>query len=406
MPASLAGLGQLTGRLAGYAPSLVVMEPTAMSWLGLGYAIADAGCRPALVESRHSAKLRGAVAGKNKTDVIDAEMLANCAALFGLGTTELPGAEQLALRRAVHWRHRAIVVAHGADCRLWALAAWAFPDVWRAMKGSHGLARAVLARWGCLDRLARARPASVAELCAAHVRDNLDPARRAERIITAAGGWARFWDGRIDLGALAWEIDEILAEIDGAEATVARADVEVRRWWRAGWGDDELLCSLPGVGPVVAATIRAWWARPGQFATAKQAAAFVGLNPSNWESGLMASPSRPITKEGPPELRLAFYQAANIARQRDPQLAEFYHRLMVTRSHHHIQATCAVGRKLAARVWATLETGRPYQLRDLDDRPLETKEAAALAATFKVPAHVRARVKARSSGRKRGRLSA
>ena len=67
---NLAGLAQLTGRLAGYAPALVVMEPTAMSWLGLGYAVADAGCRPAMVEARHSAKLRGAVAGKNKTDLL------------------------------------------------------------------------------------------------------------------------------------------------------------------------------------------------------------------------------------------------------------------------------------------------------------------------------------------------
>jgi transposase len=57
------------------------------------------------------------------------------------------------------------------------------------------------------------------------------------------------------------------------------------------------------------------------FTTGRQAAAFVGLNPSNWESGLMAAPSRPITKEGPPELRLALYQAANVACRRDPQLA-------------------------------------------------------------------------------------
>src|SRR5439155_697252 len=141
VPASLAGLAQLTRRLSPYSSALVVMEPTAMSWLGLGYAVADAGCRPALVEARHSAKLRGAVAGKNKSDVIDADLLASCGELFGLSATVLPGAEQLALRRAVHWRHRAVVTAHGADCRLWGLAAWAFPDLWRACKGSHGLAR-------------------------------------------------------------------------------------------------------------------------------------------------------------------------------------------------------------------------------------------------------------------------
>jgi hypothetical protein len=55
------------------------MEPTTMSWLGSGY---GSGCRRAMVEARHSAKLRAAVAGKNKSDVIDAidaEMLASCA---------------------------------------------------------------------------------------------------------------------------------------------------------------------------------------------------------------------------------------------------------------------------------------------------------------------------------------
>jgi hypothetical protein len=79
---------------------------------------------------------------------------------------------------------------------------------------------------------------------------------------------------------------------------------------------------------------------------------------------------------------------------------------MVERAHHHIQATCAVGRKLAVRVWATVESGAPYQLRDLDGRPLDSQAAAALAATFAVPDHIRRRARARSAGRKRGRLSA
>ena len=57
----------------------------------------------------------------------------------------------------------------------------------------------------------------------------------------------------------------------------------------------------------------------------------MGLNPSNWESGLSASPSRPMTKTGPAELRLAYYQAANVARRHDPELADFYPRLMVVR---------------------------------------------------------------------------
>jgi transposase len=159
---------------------------------------------------------------------------------------------------------------------------------------------------------------------------------------------------------------------------------------------------VPGVGPIRAAATRAWWGSGTQFPSAKEAAAFVGLNPSNWESGLLASPSRRITKTGPAELRLAYYQAANVARQHDPQLAATYRRLMVERNHNHVKATTAVARKLACRAWAVLHSGQPYQLRDVDDNPIDQLTATALAAQLSVPDEVRRRTRAHL---KRGRLN-
>jgi transposase len=63
-----------------------------------------------------------------------------------------------------------------------------------------------------------------------------------------------------------------------------------------------LLLSVPGMGPIVAPTVRAFLADCSHFDDAKQAQALVGLNPSNWSSGQMNSASRSITKEGPPAL--------------------------------------------------------------------------------------------------------
>jgi hypothetical protein len=82
--------------------------------------------------------------------------------------------------------------------------------------------------------------------------------------------------------------------------------------------------------------------------TPKAARSFVGLNPSHWSSGQMESPSREISKEGPPVLRLAFYQAAHVARTHDPQLADLYRRLMVERGHCHTKAQMR-GRPQACR---------------------------------------------------------
>lgn len=401
---NLAGLERLTGRLAAYPGALVVAEPTGMSWLALGHAVNDAECGFAMIDSRSSSKLRQAIAGKNKTDVIDADMLATSADLLGLSAGVLPTAGQMALRRVVRRRHRMTAEGHNADLRLWSLAVWAFPDLWKAMDESHPLAHAVLGRWPHLEQLGRAHLKSIAALCKTYLRDGGDPEQRAERIRDTARGWARFWSGRLDLDALAWEITELLGDIVLVDRKIEEASQKAARLWRSSYGSDALLLSVSGMGPVTAPVVRAYLGDCQHFDTSKQAVAFVGLNPSNWESGLMVTPSRPITREGPPELRLAFYQAANVARQFDPQLAAFYQRMMCERGHHHIQATCATARKLVTRVWATLRSGERYQLRDTDDNPVDRVRARELAGRYAVPEHVRRRARARNKPQ-RGRLS-
>jgi transposase len=395
---TLAGLARLAERLTPYAGSMVVAEPTGGTWVALGHAVEDAGCRFALVKNTDSARLRKAIAGANKTDVIDAEMLAHCPAVLGVRTTTMPSPAVWGLRRALLRRHRCTVEAHRSECRLWSLAMWAFPDVWRAC-GGHQLAQPILGRWPELAGLARAHLDSIAEIVAAHSRDR-DPRRRAERIRDGARGWLLFWKNRVDVDLLAWEVAEILDDIDLADSRQRAATAKASAIWHVSWPDD-LLTSVPGIGPICAAATRAWWA-DAELSSPKQAAAFIGLNPSNWESGLSASPSRPITKEGPPALRLAYYQAANVARRHDPDLAAFYRKLMVERHHNHIKANTAVARKLACRAWAVLDSGQPYQLRDLDGRPIDAEQAKAICANLAVPQDVRQRSRAHQQ---RGRLS-
>jgi transposase len=396
---TLAGLARLRERLAPFAGSLVVAEPTAGTWFPLAAAVTEAGCRIGFVANRDSARLRQAITGKTKTDLVDAEMLAGCAQVLEVHEAPVVPMGQIGLRRAMRRRHLGVVAAHGAECRLWALAAWAFPDVWRAC-GSHRVAQPVLGRWPHLGALSRAQLPSIAEVVAAHSRDT-DPRRRAERIRDGARGWLGFWRGRLDVDALGWEVAELGDDIAAADEIVARATRQARTLWRTHWPDD-VLCSIPGIGTVCAAATRAWWGDASHLPSAKAAASFIGLAPSNWQSGLADSPSRPITKEGPPELRLAYYQAANVARRHDPDLAAHYRRLMVERGHNHISATCAVARKLACRAWAVLASGRPYEQRGLDGEPIDAATATAIAASLAVDQELRRR---RRSYARPGRLT-
>jgi transposase len=398
-PPTLAGLVNLTKRLEPYAGALVVAEPTAGTWLPLAHAVTAAGCEIGFVANRDSARLRKAITGASKTDLIDADMLAHCAEVLGVTATEIPPPGQIALRRAIRRRHVCTVDAHRVECRLWALAAWAFPDLWRAT-GGHTVAQPLLNRWPDLESLSRARIGSITDIVAAHSRDT-HPERRAKRIRDAATGWATFWTGRLDLDGLAWELAEMLNDIGNADRRHQHATNQALKLWQQHWPDD-VLTSIPGLGPICASTIRGWWGNASHLPTAKAATAHAGLNPSMWSSGLSEAPSRRITKQGPAELRLALYQAANVARRRDPQLAAHYRRLMVERGHNHISATTATARKLACRAWAIATTGRSYQPRDLDGNPLSLTEAAALAAELAVGDDIRSRTRGHTQ---RGRLN-
>jgi transposase len=402
---TLAGMERLAKRLAPYPASVAVAEPTSMTWLPLALALRQAGGSLALVGNRHAARLRGALAGKNKSDVIDAEMLSRAGEFFALEPARIPSGAELALRRAVQRRHKVMVETNRAYRRLLAHVSWAYPDVWAACGHSRATALAVLRRWPHLAALGRARVSSLTDVVAANTRGVADAGRRAEAIRAAARGWAEFWEGHVDLDALAWETTELLEDLAAGEDRLCRAEAEATLRWEALWGDDPLLLSVPGMGPKVAPTVRAFLGDASQFSLAKEAQAYVGLNPSNWSSGLTNQPSRAITKEGPEELRLAFYQAANVARSIDPQLAGFYRRLMVERGHCHTKANCAVARKLVARTWAVLTTGQPYELRDFEGKPVTRRQAKELASSLAVPPEVRRRARARSAATHRGRLA-
>ena len=241
---------------------------------------------------------------------------------------------------------------------------------------------------------------------AAHTRGVPGVAERAGAIRLAAAAWVEFWDGRLDLEALAWETAEHLRDITIASEQIERATTQAQRYWAGLYGDDPLLLSLPGMGPMTAPTIRAFLGDGTRFVSAKAAASYVGLTPSTWSSGTVVQPSRAITKEGPAALRLAFYQAANGARRVDPQLAAYYQHLMVERGHCHTQATVAVARKLVERTWTVLTRGQPYQFRDTTGQPVTRIVAKDQARhDHAVPDDVRARARARSAATHRSKLT-
>jgi transposase len=182
VPPTLAGLRRLGQALLPYPGVVAVAEPTSMTWLGLSIALRDADLELSLVGARHAARLRGAITGKDKSDVIDADVLAMAADVFTLTPLRAGSPDQLALRRAVTRRGKLVVDGNRAKRRLISLARWAFPDLWTGFAGSTPTATAVLSRWPHLNSLATARRSTLTAVVAGHTRGVPDvPARAVPR---------------------------------------------------------------------------------------------------------------------------------------------------------------------------------------------------------------------------------
>jgi hypothetical protein len=92
--------------------------------------------------------------------------------------------------------------------------------------------------------------------------------------------------------------------------------------------------------------------------------------------------------------------AADTARKQDPQLARIYYLQMVERGKNHLGALCVVAATLAERAWTVLKRQTPYVICDIDGRPVEPDQAAAIIAEhWTVPTAVRARRRNKKAGK-------
>ncbi len=96
----------------------------------------------------------------------------------------------------------------------------------------------------------------------------------------------------------------------------------------AGREDDDLLQSVPGIGPVLATTLIAELPELGKL-NRKQIAALVGVAPLNCESGILRG--RRIIWGGRARVRAALWMGTLVAVQRNPAIRAFYQRLVAVR---------------------------------------------------------------------------
>ena len=123
-----------------------------------------------------------------------------------------------------------------------------------------------------------------------------------------------------------------------------------------------LLRSIPGIGQVTAAALVAYIGDVTRFSSAEKLTAYVGLDCRVHESGTSIHGKGYISKRGNKYLRCLLFNAAFIAKRRDPILKEYFEKKKAE-GKHYFSALCATERKLIHLIHAVWTRGTPFEVR-------------------------------------------
>ena len=152
-------------------------------------------------------------------------------------------------------------------------------------------------------------------------------------------------------------VDRILAALKAELAALDR-DIDDRIKGSPAWrATENLLTSVPGIGPITARTLIAELPELGRI-DRRSLAALVGVAPLNRDSGAMRG-HRAIAG-GRAEVRKVLYMAAITASRHNPVIRDLYNRLR-SRGRPAKAALVAAIRKLLTILNAIIRDGKPWQ---------------------------------------------
>lgn len=128
---------------------------------------------------------------------------------------------------------------------------------------------------------------------------------------------------------------------------------------------EALISSVPGIGSVAGAVILSFMADK-KFSTAKEVAAFLGLNPRHHQSGSSVRGISRMSKTGNAHLRSAMYIPALVALKHNPDIRAFGHRLRLAGKPGMLIVGAAM-RKLIHIIFGVLRSGTVYVPQTIGD---------------------------------------
>lgn len=381
---------------------VIVFEPAGLAWLILAIYLRarHPECRLVRAKGQKVAALRRYLRGSSKSDRIDALTLAKMPFIDPeqLYEVYLPPAKIYALQRLARQRKRLESEIGGRKMRIGAIVDGYLPRVRQAFSNPWSCrARAFLR--SSLNPMAVVRNGEkcLHSLLAKAGHSSRVDVSECHRVYVACENAAKLYQlsgraGVIDEEFFSELQEEIARELKLLEMAETESEAVAKRMqelYRKLHPSDNLR-TIPGVGEITAPVFLATVGDPGRFHNQAAFANWTGVVPRTRQSSEAEAKGLRMTKAGPAIMKWALFQAGDIGRRFDPQLACVYYREMVYHGKNHKQAMGAVMSHLGARVLRVLQDDRPYQLRDNEGRPISRAAGRKLILlNYQAPENVR-----------------
>jgi transposase len=384
------------------ANPIIVLEPAGLPWKMVAVYLRSRhpDCRLVKAKTQKVAALRRYLRGPVKSDRLDALTLAKMPFIDPEKLVEiyLPPAEIHALQRLTRQRKRMESAITGRKVRISAIVDGYLPGVRRTFSEAWSLPlRAFLrSRLNPYAVVQEGEEALHAYLSRACPRSKWSKAE-THLVFLACHSVADVCELSRSAGTLNEEFfrdlqDEISRELRLMESEEAESEALARRIMELyqNLHPSGNLTSIPGVGEHTAPIFLSAIGDAARFHNQSAFANWEGVVPGARQSSDMEAKGLRMTKAGPSIVRMGLYQAGDVGRRTDPQLAAVYYREMVYHGKNHRQAMGAVMSHLGARVFAVLKQNRPYELRDTDGNPISKDHARKfILSKYQVPEEIR-----------------
>lgn len=334
----------------------LALEATGPYWLALYEYLTHAAFQVAVFNPLQVHAYRKTGVRRTKTDRVDAFWIADLVRVGGGAATPQPDGTVLQLRELARFRWQLMDQIGDNKRKVLNVLDRVFPEYETLFSDVFLVSsRTLLKQAANADEFATFDLGELTALLHTHSRGRFGLAH-AQKIVDTAKtsiGVSFLADAaQLEVACLVAQIEFLQTQVEQVDAALAELLTQV----------PQHLTTIPGLGPVTAATVLGEIGDVNRFASLEKLVAYAGIDATVHQSGQFNATQMHMSKRGSPYLRRALWLSAFVASQHDAELQTYYERKRAEGKHHNT-IMGAICRKLLARIFVVLKEQRPYEVR-------------------------------------------